>query len=69
MIDPPEPCLVECEDCDGTGAVLNDDGDLTRGTECPRCEGCGQRYFDEDDAAHLVDTWARYDALHALGDR
>lgn len=56
MFEPPEPCLVPCEDCDGTGAVVDDNGCPLEGTTCARCEGSGERPFDNDDAARWVET-------------
>ncbi len=63
MLEPAEPCLAECEDCEGTGAVVDDNGCPPEGTVCACCAGSGERLFDGDDASSWIETLARADAL------
>lgn len=49
-----DPKIVVCEECNGSGEIINDDGNF----DCDECKGEGQIESDEED-----DDWC-WNELH-----
>lgn len=63
-VDPPEPKLMPCDQCEGEGEIaLYENGETIYEGECGNCEGTGKIDFDPDANPYAPDNWKEYEGI------
>lgn len=62
--DPPALSQWDCEECQGSGYILetsNEESPQTIEVDCPDCQGAGR--FDPDDNPYAPDNWKEAEGI------
>ena len=62
-MEPPEPRMVNCHECEGDGFIMFEVDGEQEDVTCLRCDGTGETGYDPDDNPYAPDNWKEAEGL------